>query len=67
MRPARPAPLLDWPELERIRELRRVRDALRARMLRMPPRSRRRLHAEDDLATITLQILAAELSLWRSR
>lgn len=66
MRPARAAPLLDWPELERIRELRRVRDALRTRMLRMPPRSRRRLHAEADLAAITLRILAAEIQLRRS-
>lgn len=63
MRPARPAPLLDWVELERIRELHRLRDALRARMNRMPPRSRRRWEAEQDLERVTLQVLIAEIQL----
>ena len=59
-------PLFVWNERKRIGELERQRDGLKTRMQRMPPRSRRRLHAESEIAVLTRQILAAEVSLERS-
>lgn len=64
-RPAAPAPLLAWPELQRLGELAHRHQALSARMHRMPPRSRRRLRAESEIAALTRQILALEVNLRR--
>ncbi|QIB34770.1 hypothetical protein [Ancylobacter pratisalsi] len=64
-RPAAPAPLLAWPELQRLGDLARRHQALTTRMHRMPPRSRRRLHAESEIAALTRQMLTLEMQMRR--
>ena len=60
-----PLPLLAWPELQRIAEMECRRAALHQRMLRMSPRSRHRLRAESEIAALTREILALDITLRR--
>ncbi|GLK85709.1 hypothetical protein [Ancylobacter defluvii] len=58
-------PLLAWPELQRIAEMECRRAALHRRLLHMAPRSRHRLRTESEIAALTREILALDITLRR--
>ncbi|HEY9212083.1 MAG TPA: hypothetical protein VIQ29_04420 [Ancylobacter sp.] len=61
--PSFPPPLIAMAEHRRINELMRERAVLLGRLVKIAPRSIRRIELEREIAALTRQILTAEIAL----
>lgn len=58
-------PLLSWEQRRRLSEMERERAEMCRRLLRIAPRSRRRLEMEARICALTTEILAAHVHIER--